>query len=175
MIQVEDVKFQSTLPRGSDSNKVAFDQGYYISIHAPSRERRAISSITVFTAQFQSTLPRGSDHACATMMACRWHFNPRSLAGATTNAAEVQAYLTISIHAPSRERPCSGYAAETEQAFQSTLPRGSDRGAGQMHGSRQNFNPRSLAGATEGGRRIMLLSIISIHAPSRERLLAYLE
>ena len=34
-----------------------------ISIHAPSRERRALKLIFVFLAQFQSTLPRGSDYA----------------------------------------------------------------------------------------------------------------
>ena len=81
-----------------------------------------------------------------------WHFNPRSLAGATR-------YLTrrslsasrISIHAPSRERPWRG-----------RFPR-----------PHRNFNPRSLAGATKGWVYRTRVEAISIHAPSRERLMSF--
>ena len=97
-----------------------------ISIHAPSRERRLISSplfipvyfnprslagATMFCIAcspkwaFQSTLPRGSDES-------------EQLEPAKTNA--------ISIHAPSRERPTNPC----------------------RHPPKRNFNPRSLAGAT---------------------------
>ena len=97
------------------------------------------------------------------------YFNPRSLAGATEWPTVLLANADISIHAPSRERPClraephrqnriSIHApsrerplqcdrACKERTFQSTLPRGSD--------------PRFLLEA--------LGSTISIHAPSRER------
>ena len=76
-------------------------------------------------------------------------------------------------------------------AFQSTLPRGSDRLSVTPTQTQRNFNPRSLAGATlTSCRRSVKLSFqstlprgsdldkgwvyrtcaISIHAPSRERL-----
>ena len=99
--------FQSTLPRGSDQNKLWLP-GVLI--------------------KFQSTLPRGSDPALlAALMAISDYFNPRSLAGATLARLGDALGLSISIHAPSRER---------QLAITSfVLPR-------------WNFNPRSLAGAT---------------------------
>ena len=98
----------------------------------------------------------------------------------------------ISIHAPSRERLCSGVGISTPSIFQSTLPYGSDllyclcdatnhisihaplRERQNLPGyctlPGKNFNPRSLTEATarvsgflRGGMHI------SIHAPSRER------
>ena len=77
-------QFQSTLPRGSDAKAAVIDIKRLISIHAPSRERRASAlsanynigisihapsrerPVTTFLivatlARFQSTLPRGSD------------------------------------------------------------------------------------------------------------------
>ena len=101
-----------------------------ISIHAPSRERRRrlhrhdnstphfnprslagatlsyCASVTIKA--FQSTLPRGSD-ATTRHAAHRHaqHFNPRSLAGATCRSRGNTRLPDISIHAPSRERPCS--------------------------------------------------------------------
>ena len=100
------------------------------------------------------------------------HFNPRSLAGAT---AGKQSSLYVSV------------------IFQSTLPRGSDRPAccfekgvilyfnpRSLAGATPfltylspyivHFNPRSLAGATARCALIPFLYLISIHAPSRERL-----
>ena len=100
------------------------------------------------------------------------NFNPRSLAGATEQSSSISQLRQISIHAPSRER----------------LP--ADNSCGWSCG---NFNPRSLAGATARNdvfRRICRFQstlprgsdakndatnenlIISIHAPSRERLSA---
>ena len=98
-----------------------------------------------------------------------WNFNPRSLAGATAYGPACAASLHISIHAPLRERPVAHHRRQQKHnfnprsftgatplpislfvilAFQSTLPNGSD----QLH-------------TIDGSR-----SIISIHAPSRERL-----
>ena len=97
---------------------------------------------------FQSTLPRGSDVGKRSERLLRYHFNPRSLAGATMLPFLCVANIGISIHAPSRERL---------QAL---------RKDGESH----YFNPRSLAGATS--RQSLergLESLISIHAPSRER------
>ena len=121
-----------------------------ISIHAPSRERRKCSLWLARRYRlFQSTLPRGSDvfyHQALTV-------------------------LTISIHAPSRERrfgfalavtflnlfqstlPRGSDQAQYQLAmaalqFQSTLPRGSDLTKSTTNSTSNNFNPRSLAGAT---------------------------
>ena len=97
---------------------------------------------------FQSTLPRGSDLLSV---------NPSKI------------FITISIHAPSRERPprplredgirhfnprsLAGATRDDVQRgiwkpFQSTLPRGSDANDWKLLGNAMNFNPRSLAGAT---------------------------
>ena len=95
-----------------------------ISIHAPSRERRAAARYLkgamgfqstlprgsdlkplprpLVPTAFQSTLPRGSDITENTLKNIQLDFNPRSLAGATSNP--VWYIQAISIHAPSRER-----------------------------------------------------------------------
>ena len=56
-------RFQSTLPRGSDTYDKLYDAiNHDVSIHAPSRERHMLSKIlTIPSYRFQSTLPRGSD------------------------------------------------------------------------------------------------------------------
>ena len=99
------------------------------------------------------------------------NFNPRSLAGATRWVTEVIGRRFISIHAPLRERqvpknfykfinrfqstlPCGSdgmtlVSYNNDSEFQSTLPCGSDcLREGRPYG-RPNFNPRSLAGATD--------------------------
>ena len=77
--------------------------------------------------------------------------------------------LTISIHAPSRERRFTTRTFGLTLIFQSTLPRGSDRTSLINVNQTANFNPRSLAGATSVLSILFFLAIISIHAPSRER------
>ena len=62
--------------------------------------------------------------------------------------------MAISIHAPSRERQLEAY---------------------QHIRDKENFNPRSLAGATPLSVLHTNDNIISIHAPSRERLTPPLE
>ena len=98
-----------------------------ISIHAPSRERPNMVILLCYLITFQSTLPRGSDlsepdlsyvpvHFNPRSLAGATiipgvpnigigHFNPRSLAGATVSLSNLSSSATISIHAPSRERP----------------------------------------------------------------------
>ena len=75
-----------------------------ISIHAPSRERLMISCTMLSTTIFQSTLPRGSDITWMLYSPASRHFNPRSLAGATSRFMDYKRRIVISIHAPSRER-----------------------------------------------------------------------
>ena len=120
--------------------------------------------------QFQSTLPHGSDLHCSKSLIVVWDFNPRSLTGATYATTGDILAVAISIHAPSRERPSTSYRLPSIYTFQSTLPHGSDTlflpslqlyNAISIHApSRErrltaannpfseNFNPRSLTGAT---------------------------
>ena len=97
--------------------------------------------------KFQSTLPRGSERQRRPKILLRRHFNPRSLAGARSSTALLRQTMTISIHAPSRERRSS---ADTDNNV-------------------NHFNPRSLAGATSENIVGYFARFISIHAPSRER------
>ena len=97
--------FQSTLPRGSDSN---------LCLHSMTRcnfNPRSLAGATggynLFRSpllEFQSTLPRGSDMETLITGVGKSYFNPRSLAGATLLST----------------------ACSPRCAFQSTLPRGSD-------------------------------------------------
>ena len=185
--------FQSTLPRGSDRNSV-----------------RCSDKIC----QFQSTLPRGSDPYLQSFYDSFFNFNPRSLAGAT--AKNLIIYLNSILFQSTLPRgsdQAEPIRPPAIEPFQSTLPRGSDRAFvwGEKYicfisvhaPSRErpvekakvvrrieNFNPRSLAGATSvicqlfyalqfqstlprGSDQIKSLergkTDISIHAPSRER------
>ena len=99
-----------------------------ISIHAPSRERRINRLNSVSTIRFQSTLPRGSDPITAYQLRQCKPFQSTLPRGSDTSKDTKHMSLTISIHAPSRERPFQ-QAARFCLAFQfqSTLPRGSDR------------------------------------------------
>ena len=141
--------FQSTLPRGSDTELLTPTPAVNISIHAPSRERPACRAAELERApisihapsrerlkgkkfllgqvRFQSTLPRGSDRIC---------YKDYLLAA-------------ISIHAPSRERPAM-YGINGAEAVISIHAPSRER-----HFAIFNF---------------CLLADISIHAPSRERL-----
>ena len=98
---------------------------------------------------FQSTLPHGSD--CRAVNSKRLpkisiHAPSRERRHAAGGAA---AGLQISIHAPSRERLSSAASSPAASVFQSTLPHGSDQLKlfNPLH--RQDFNPRSLTGATQ--------------------------
>ena len=146
-------------------------------------------SFLTWPSRFQSTLPRGSDYSDIQHISLDNHFNPRSLAGATSllsKVLQVQALFqstlprgsdrrrhrrrptgAISIHAPSRERPPALSIVAMALPFQSTLPRGSDCvGHIDKHHCR-NFNPRSLAGAT-----LRLASLGAIFADFNPRSLA---
>ena len=80
----EVIKFQFTLPCGSDALQVfSTALSVVISIHAPLRERPARTGTAGGIVKFQSTLPYGSDKF--TLATCLYlgYFNPRFLAGAT--------------------------------------------------------------------------------------------
>ena len=140
--------FQSTLPYGSDI-KYRTQKNIYtkISIHAPLRERPASGSFIPTLNLFQSTLPYGSDYCPIYFEKDHRNFNPRSLTGATISVFSISLLITISIHAPLRERLTQSLLVPCRVKFQSTLPYGSDKSQ-----LKQN-----LPGS------------ISIHAPLRER------
>ena len=96
---------------------------------------------------FQSTLPYGSDPAHQQGFVPRYYFNPRSLTGATISVFSISLLITISIHAPLRER----------------------RHCIREICSYLYFNPRSLTGATLHISKALFPGTISIHAPLRER------
>ena len=128
----EDVyKFQSTLPCGSDLMPFCFPACLpQISIHAPLRERLSSLGITDQSCRaFQSTLPCGSD-PLPSLKICSYCLFQSTLPCGSDRATEVRKYAAC--------------------LFQSTLPCGSD--VMTLTTSNQlivNFNPRSLAGATQ--------------------------
>ena len=141
--------FQSTLPHGSDREKIMkHRQEQFISIHAPSRERPMNIFVGHLLPVFQSTLPHGSD----------------------PERSNIIHDYHISIHAPSRERRSSAPKLGVSTAFQSTLPHGSDAEILRaLKSCVRHFNPRSLTGATVKLTDKQREQLISIHAPSRER------
>ncbi len=98
--------------------------------------------------QFQSTLPRGSDRQREQQAEAYAQFQSTLPRGSDATASATNAKTSISIHAPSRERPVYVWYGAVWRGFQSTLPRGSD--------PFQKFYCITTAQ-------------ISIHAPSRER------
>ena len=119
--------FQSTLPRGSDEIGGSFERKTAISIHAPLRERlpTGVANLEVRAISIHAPL-RERRVACGPAGGQQYHFNPRSLTGATynnqlSNVAKADfnprsltgatkgvfrniASRFISIHAPLRER-----------------------------------------------------------------------
>ena len=81
-------------------------------------------------------------------------------------------YDRISILAPSRERRFRAGRRIKQVRFQSSLPHGSDSYAGTALAVWLYFNPRSLTGATQIIGKNWIRYVISILAPSRERLAA---
>ena len=97
---------------------------------------------------FQSTLPRGSDREFSYITrkpTISIHAPSRERPCRNVSQGE---YIAISIHAPSRERQFSTRRTWYRSVFQSTLPRGSDQSRDNMAYAFTDFNPRSLAGAT---------------------------
>ena len=140
--------FQSTLPRGSDTSGTFVPFLHLISIHAPSRERLILHHSRFSDKGFQSTLPRGSDSISIKFGFRIIKFQSTLPRGSDITSLSAFVKGTISIHAPSRERP---------------------RGVFEVGITADNFNPRSLAGATLHDKDVWTDADISIHAPSRER------
>ena len=118
---------------------------------------------------FQSTLPRGSDSSDLPGNVFPKNFNPRSLAGATDCKVFFTSDIIISIHAPSRERLVMSSYMDGIKSISIHAP-SRERPSKVIYVIiHNNFNPRSLAGATLRSSNKCLNRFISIHAPSRER------
>ena len=123
-------------------------KGYYISIHAPSRER------PIATGDVYGTT----------------YFNPRSLTGATVIYKQRKEFSYISIHAPSRERLVTPLFILIIQNISIHAPSRERQVFPTPQPFRCYFNPRSLTGATMMFNGLCYcVPVISIHAPSRER------
>ncbi len=97
------------------------------------------------------------------------HFNPRSLTGATFDIHVFSTQISISIHAPSRERRCCSISIGIPHIFQSTLPRGSDNPTRRPQPQERLFQSTLPRGSDDIITLYLSLRRISIHAPSRER------
>ena len=140
--------FQSTLPHGSDSGRDTLYVEYYvISILAPSRERLHDILGRLGALHISILAPSRERHCYGYVICSFFYFNPRSLAGAT-------------------RRLISRFPLT---AFQSSLPRGSDR---QQCGYIDRSAISILAPSRERQHRYQWAMDdmqISILAPSRER------
>ena len=163
-------KFQSTLPYGSDSINLRtnfisqisihaplrerlISSNYVleyavISIHAPLRERLEFSSVIFCSDKFQSTLPYGSDirnfdtSKVTDIFQSTLPYGSDSIIQNANNRITISIHaplrerrqqtidpnnvVVISIHAPLRERPLYILISMMLWIFQSTLPYGSD-------------------------------------------------
>ena len=95
-----------------------------ISIHAPTRGATMFCLVMHLSSRFQSTLPRGERPSLRSTQNSVWHFNPRSHEGSDWMQREIEKYLQISIHAPTRGATRRHQHSTIMTVFQSTLPRG---------------------------------------------------
>ena len=142
-----------------------------ISIHAPSRERRCcLWPCYEFPKHFNPRSLAGATLSVIIFLLLFIDFNPRSLAGATSQHARRYPHVAISIHAPSRERRMVALLLVQLGNISIHAPSRERRTLRcSCHGS-EDFNPRSLTGATANYFQCRKFRGISIHAPSRERL-----
>ena len=124
------VTFQSTLPRGSDRPVSWLPLGQSISIHAPSRERHYFLGLGGMGANFNPRSLAGATSQGFSPSAGLRDFNPRSLAGATALLIVVPARNEFQSTLPRGSDLLRSINSISASTFQSTLPRGSDRASG---------------------------------------------
>ena len=163
--------FQSTLPHGSDMLMFSKSKMAMISIHAPSRERQFDTVHGHLDVLISIHAPSRERPCFANSPTGHYfHFNPRSLTGATKIAGNNGTVSIISIHAPSRERLVANSIVGLKlMRFQSTLPHGSDSVLREQVPALWLFQSTLPHGSDTLQEMRELQSHISIHAPSRER------
>ena len=124
--------------------------------------------------QFQSTLPHGSDNSTKTIRPKLREFQSTLPHGSDRHMDKHHLCTSISIHAPSRERPRDKDSERADVTISIHAPSRERRCWLSCADFCRYFNPRSLTGATYNGYVYMLPAVISIHAPSRERHLKFL-
>ena len=120
--------------------------------------------------QFQSTLPQGSD-----LPDYGIHFPMTISIHAPTRERQSRTVLIlglskISIHAPTRERLVIPFSKYTFVRFQSTLPQGSDLPTIRPKLVQKQFQSTLPQGSDGVSMERLKHMYISIHAPTRERL-----
>ena len=135
---------------GATGRGNGFSKSFTISIHAPSRERHNLPLCCCLPLQFQSTLPHGSD------------------GNMFSNCYELTTLFQSTLpHGSDQKYPAEAYDTAD---FNPRSLTGATLKDAKAYISINNFNPRSLTGATSCRNGYKLNIMISIHAPSRERL-----
>ena len=146
----DDLKFQSTRPRGARLHSCRLDGiRLAVSIHAPARGATPAKSCSPDIAQFQSTRPRGARRwqpdAWYHLVIVSIHAPAR---GATSRPCLYRCPCVVSIHAPARGATQRfALSVGKHKQFQSTRPRGARRHS--FHGAvktQAGFNPRAREG-----------------------------
>ena len=144
-------------------NEVIFS----ISIHAPSQERQYHRVHQFHSNAISIHAPSQERPTTLVSVDVKAYFNPRSLAGATIARIVVAAITHISIHAPSQERPIFGISQTAARDISIHAP------SQERHFQRyqtydcNNFNPRSLAGATSATSSDNISSLFQSTLPRR--------
>ena len=120
-----------------------------ISIHAPSRERRAVSSHNPRCVLISIHAPSRERRLRQCWQTAVLYFNPRSLTGATDKTFDELVTKLISIHAPSRERLSNLDIDIATNDISIHAPSRERRLRQCWQTAVLYFNPRSLTGATD--------------------------
>ena len=171
MITADIVKFQSTLPRGSDRRQLqTFGRICKFQSTLPRGSDLTGLKATHQAGRFQSTLPRGSDVKVIAVELNKIEFQSTLPRGSDFLPIKNAIFwLEFQSTLPRGSDVSSEDSKRTNKEFQSTLPRGSDAFATSSKYSQSYFNPRSQGGATQLPLGLTGNFLISIHAPKGER------
>ena len=118
-----------------------------ISIHAPSRGRLR-RQVDTMVDDISIHAPSRGRPCLFVIFALPAYFNPRPLAGATRQQADLRFSPEFQSTPPRGGDPNAISSSRPIARFQSTPPRGGDDKTYYGVGYQQDFNPRPLAGAT---------------------------
>ena len=111
--------FNSRSREGATSVESGTRLYFGVSIHAPVRERPPVFGPGLCPRCFNSRSREGATSVSGCRQAGTGCFNSRSREGATATIAFVDKHMTVSIHAPVRERPRLSTAKSTRRSFNS--------------------------------------------------------
>ena len=99
-----DERFNPRSCKGATGSVQRYIGEWFVSIHAPAKERPIRASHSSNLTSFQSTLLQRSDLIYLIVWVMRIRFNPRSCKGATRHPRTEPIEHNVSIHAPAKER-----------------------------------------------------------------------